>query len=324
MSHTDIKDKYHYDKREVEVFLQELYAIRKPIIEPITSGIMNTSFKIREATGRARLSVLRVYRKSHNRHARILREVALMEILRNVGLPVPEIKKNKQGEQISLFKTASDTYYAAVLAFLPGREIKISDATAIPAVARSHALMHQAVAENIPTVTNEYKSIVQWLESERNVALPKVTNPAVRSQIESLSKNVLSDIQRAKFAIGTLPRGLCHLDYDSDNIFIKGREVLGIVDFDDVAEVPFVLDLGFSLWWWCFYSPVKHRKQILSTYVAEYTKVLPLSETELALLPLFIRLRNATLLNLLFVNLKKQPNTASIHKAIRFDTWLQH
>jgi len=65
---------------------------------------------------------------------------------------------------------------------------------------------------------------------------------------------VTRDIKNNADEISCLPLGLVHLDYDSDNILIKGNKIAAILDFDDLSSQPFIADLGNSLWWWLFTS----------------------------------------------------------------------
>lgn len=121
--------------------------------------------------------------------------------------------------------------------------------------------------------------------------------------------------------IEVMPAGLCHLDYDSDNILETKGKVTGIVDFDDMQNTPFSLDLAFSLWWWCFYNR-KKRDFVFSTYLKQYESRRRLTKQEKSMILFFLRIRNFILLNLLFINLPSAVDVFSAKKALRFDAWI--
>lgn len=64
---------------------------------------------------------------------------------------------------------------------------------------------------------------------------------------EGIDSRLRAFLQRAKeYEVSLpseLPRGLCHLDYDTGNTLVNKNVVAAVLDFDDLALAPFVVCL---------------------------------------------------------------------------------
>jgi len=157
------------------------------------------------------------------------------------------------------------------------------------------------------------------------VALGKLQDfpeESVRMQLEDMYADLRTEYQKSEQRIGALPFATSHLDFDSSNILCDGDAITGVIDFDDIDDVPAVLDVGFSLWWWCFYNS-RSRDSLFDNYIESYDRVRSLSLEEKACLPLFMRIRNCILTCLLFINLPTKPRVSLIRRGIQFDVWLK-
>jgi Ser/Thr protein kinase RdoA (MazF antagonist) len=72
------------------------------------------------------------------------------------------------------------------------------------------------------------------------------------------------------------------------NVIAKDDRISGIIDFDDAAYSPCVLDLGYTLWDILFDKGEKDMR----SYLASYQQARTLSAPELEVLPQCIMSRN--------------------------------
>jgi Ser/Thr protein kinase RdoA (MazF antagonist) len=75
----------------------------------------------------------------------------------------------------------------------------------------------------------------------KQINLRRLEDDRLRSFLERASNYTLS-------LDNALPKGLCHLDYDTDNLLAKNSSVLAVLDFDDLAIAPFIVCLAYTLW----------------------------------------------------------------------------
>ena len=86
-----------------------------------------------------------------------------------------------------------------------------------------------------------------------------------------------------------LPQGVIHADLFPDNVFFRGKELTGLIDFYFACNDFLAYDIAVCMNAWCFESDnafnVTKAKLLLSNYQA--TK--PFSETEVSYLPTLCR-----------------------------------
>ncbi|HEY4512535.1 MAG TPA: phosphotransferase [Candidatus Paceibacterota bacterium] len=319
-THSNKKEKYIYNPDEV----RRLLAVEYPFIsieslDVIKKGIINTSIRVRDQNSNDYL--LRVYRSTRATKD-IERELNFCEKLIKSRLPIAKVSPNASQKKISMLRANKGVYPVALFSFLHGKHIQFVQHDLVSSVARTHAKMHK-IANRLETVKKpaNITTVMRWLEDEHLAAQKKIKNNGkYKNACAGIYTELIALYKTYKKDIGMLPVGLCHLDYDSDNILETRGVVTGIVDFDDIARVPFSLDLAFSLWWWCFHN-TKKRDEVFTRYIREYESQRRLTLKEKELILFFLRIRNFILLNLLFINLSKAVDVKSIKKAFRFDAW---
>ncbi|MEM6901963.1 MAG: phosphotransferase, partial [Pseudomonadota bacterium] len=86
-----------------------------------------------------------------------------------------------------------------------------------------------------------------------------------------------------------LPRGIIHADLFPDNVFFRKEEFSGVIDFYFACEDFFAYEIAICMNAWCFEPDISFNvtkaRQMLKTYQATR----PLSEAELAAIPLLAR-----------------------------------
>jgi len=86
-----------------------------------------------------------------------------------------------------------------------------------------------------------------------------------------------------------LPTGIIHADMFPDNVFFLREDVSGIIDFYFACTDILVYDLAICLNAWCFESDGSFNVTKAKLMISAYQRIRPLSEKELAALPVLAR-----------------------------------
>ena len=107
-----------------------------------------------------------------------------------------------------------------------------------------------------------------------------------------------------------LPRQVCHADLNPHNIVVSAHhlEVTGVLDFGDMVETPRACDLGVAA---AYQVDPEAPSESLADYVRAYTEVLPLTKSELRLIPVLTEARWLTTLCIASHRAKRQPENAA-------------
>ncbi len=303
----------------ISIFPQEVKTMKR-----FSSGIINESYLI-TFTDKSQ-KVLRIYALGR-KLAEAVREIKIMEKLRKKGIPIPEIYTIKSKKYLFFTDKNSKKRIALVMEFVPGSELKSSDHILIASCARTQAKMHTLLLKKRPSLKEGIQSttkIKRWMDKEITAALSNTNlEKGIRKEISERYQNIRREWNKNQDVFLKIPFGVVHFDYDSSNILIKDNTIRGIIDFDDITEAPLAVDLGFSLWWWIFFNLKKNSSEIAKSYIKSYSYTRRLTQQEIDLLPLIIRVRNMILLCLLFINNSpKKIQRNKINQALRLDELL--
>ncbi|HXQ53665.1 MAG TPA: homoserine kinase [Stellaceae bacterium] len=86
-----------------------------------------------------------------------------------------------------------------------------------------------------------------------------------------------------------LPAGVIHADLFPDNVFFRGNEVSGVIDFYFACTDFLAYDLAICLNAWCFESDFSFNVTKARLMLASYRAVRPIEAAEFAALPLLAR-----------------------------------
>lgn len=282
----------------------------------IKTGVENTSIFLKTNKGKF---VLRVYRRNNKTMGEIAQEVEFMNFLRNQGIPTPQIMLNLKGKLISQIKINKVAWNFILMEFVDGKHLISDQHSIIAEVSKYQALIHKAAgkfkkvekSKNLKDRINEFT--VQNKKAEKFLK-----NNYLWPDIRKIIIQTAQDAKRNFDEINSLPSGLVHLDYDSDNILTKRNKVMAILDFDDLSCQPFIMDLGNSLWWWLFTNKNNDLKLLYKKYLGGYQKYRRLSKKELLFLLLFIKMRNISIA-IFDINHDEKKSLKEWKKVLDFD-----
>ena len=197
----------------------------------------------------------------------------------------------------------------------------------IPQVARYQAALHLSAikfAESRKIPENFIGGLLDYFISEAaSTSISKVSKTRFWPEAKTIIDEIIEDVGGRLTKLNQLPHGLVHLDYDSDNILVTPSRVEGIIDFDDLSNLPFAVDLAYTLWWWAWTSRDKNSEQIVRKYMKYYQQGRRLRKNELSFLVLFMRLRSVAIGIILNAKKTKGITPAAAKQVIKFDQMIK-
>ena len=205
--------------------------------------------------------------------------LGLLDHLSERGVPCPLPVRAQDGEALRVLAGKP----AAVVTFLPGMWPRRVSPGHCAEVGRALAAMHLA-GEGYAGTRDNALSVGAWrplLES----AGPEVDR--VQMGLDVKLRRDLDEIETAWPE--DLPRGIIHADLFPDNVFFRGEELTGLIDFYFACRDFLVYDLAVCLNAWCFEADYSFNITKARRLVMEYARVRPMDQNEIAALPLLAR-----------------------------------
>ncbi len=253
---------------ELVAELAEMYGIDVWDYCEAKDGIENTTLIV---NGSLSKHVFRISRRGKKSTASIQAELDFMEYLHAHGIPVPQILPNNHNQLITEFQASGHNWQIIVMDHVRGEHVVKPTLKVLCDLATTQARMHTLAASYTDNTTNVRR--IHVLEEREFIPLIEQA---------SLSHELQMFLQRGagySFSLDDLtnvPTGLCHLDYDEQNILIYKDSISAVLDFDDLSIVPYAVCLAYTLWHVYDQSGV----EALSTYLSAYEQLRPLSQEE--------------------------------------------
>lgn len=263
------------DDDALEAFLSE-YDLGPPTsCKGIAEGVENSNYLLQTERGNY---ILTLYEK------RVKRDdlpffLGLMEHLSAAGLRCPLPIRGRDGAVIRELCGRP----AAIISFLQGISTKRVLPDHCRQVGEALAKLHTAGASFKLTRTNAL-SLEGWR--------PLFT--ATRDRADEVRTGLAASIERDLADItarwpGDLPRGVIHADLFPDNVLFVADQLSGMIDFYFACNDFYAYDLAICLNAWCFERDLSFNATKAKQLVGAYSRVRPLGEREIAMLPLLAR-----------------------------------
>jgi homoserine kinase type II len=255
--------------------LLEQYDIGQPLsFKGIAEGIENSNFYLQTDRG---AFILTLYEKRV--HAEDLPFfIGLMEHLAKHGVHCPLPVKTRDGKALVTLNRRS----AAIVTFLTGIALRRPDATHCAAAARALAGLHKA-QDGFAMVRRNALGPSGW----RPLAEAIHDADRIEDGLTHLINGSLDEVVAGWPA--HLPGGVIHADFFPDNVLFVGNEVGGVIDFYFACNDAFVYDLAIMLNSWCFELDGSFNITKGQALINAYRQQRPLSEDEIAALPVLMR-----------------------------------
>ncbi len=237
----------------------------------IAEGVENSNYSLRTTTGDF---ILTLYEKRVD-PAELPWFIGLMDHLAHHGLACPTPVRGRDGEALRSLAGR----HAAITTFLPGvwpRRVRVAHCGPVGAAL---AELHRAGADYAPTRTNALGPH-GWM--------PLLDR--ARARADEIQLGLAADLDQALRGIlaawpSDLPRGHIHADLFPDNVFFLDDKLSGLIDFYFAATDLLAYDIAVCLNAWCFEADFSFNVTKSRALLSAYGTVRPLSENEVAALP---------------------------------------
>jgi homoserine kinase type II len=241
----------------------------------IAEGVENSNFLLEAEAGQF---ILTLYER-RTRPEDLPFFLGLMEHLAAKGIACPTPIHAKDG--LALRSLCGKP--AAMVSFLKGVSARTIKPVHCQELGRALAQFHLAGADFKMTRANAL-SVSGWrplFEGSRSGA------DAVAPGLESLIGAELDRLESEWPK--NLPQGVIHADLFPDNVFFLGEALSGLIDFYFACTDMLTYDIAVCLNAWCFEKDLSFNATKARLLLGAYEKVRPLSDAEVAALPLLCR-----------------------------------
>jgi homoserine kinase type II len=205
--------------------------------------------------------------------------IGLMDHLAHQGVACPTPVRARDGEALRELCGRP----AAIVTFLNGMWPRRIDPTHCAGLGGALARLHLAGA-SFPMVRPNDLSVAGW-----HRLFQSCTERAGELQ-EGLADELAAELAFLAAAWPReLPTGVIHADLFPDNVFFRGRELSGLIDFYFACTDFLAYDIAICLNAWCFEPDLSFNVTKARLLVREYQATRPLAASELAALPLLAR-----------------------------------
>lgn len=252
------------------------YDIGMPLVfKGIAEGVENSNFYLQTDRG---AFIVTLYEK-RVRTKDLPFFLGLMEHLAEKGVSCPQPVRSRGGDQSFVLNGRS----GAILTFLNGVSLRKPESPHCAAAGRALAELHRAGSDFALRRPNALGP-----EGWRELAdATHARADAVERNLSALIGEALADLIRDW--PGDLPGGVIHADLFPDNVLFMQEKVSGLIDFYFACDDMYAYDLAVTLNSWCFESDGAYNVTKSRALIAAYQSGRPLTEAEIAALPLLMR-----------------------------------
>ncbi len=241
----------------------------------IAEGIENSNFLLTMSSG---AYILTLYEKRVDPRD-LPFFLGLLDHLATGGVACPVPVRARDGEALRDLAGRR----AAIVTFLPGMWPRRVTPEHCAEVGRALAEMHLAG--------------MSFDGTRRNALSAHAWRPLLNSagaEVDQVQMGLMSKLQHDLDEIEAgwpddLPTGVIHADLFPDNVFFRGNELTGLIDFYFACTDILAYDLGICLNAWCFEDDTSFNITKARRLVQGYHKVRPLDDAEVRALPLLAR-----------------------------------
>lgn len=272
----------------------ESYDLQLVAYKSAQSGIENCTLFVDTSKGNY---VLRIYRQDKKTNEAIIAEFDFVQYLSKHAIPVAPAIKNLNGHYVTYYSE----WQAILMLYVGGTHAALYDTDLIMQLATTQANMHLLAATyTTPPALQRRLTILK-----DTYFLPKVDMTTVCSEAQPLLDRA------ARYAVtlpSGLPAGVCHMDYDVNNILVNdNHDIAAVLDFDDATLAPFAACLGYTLW----DIMSQEDKGLVDDYLAIYMSVRSMTKAELDIIGSVMLFRHYMITALIALDGDMDAETAS-------------
>ncbi|ESQ77252.1 homoserine kinase [Asticcacaulis sp. AC402] len=247
-------------------------------LEGIEEGVSNTNFKVETTSGLYALTLF----ESATPWDDLPWFMDYTLYLDRKGYPAPGPALKRDGSSLGEINGKP----CALIRWLPGRWPRNPDVRHAASAGEYLARLH-LVGGDFPQIRGNSMGIDMWPN------LIARCDPAAAGSPRALA--ILEDFRQELALLQQewpqdLPKGAIHADYFTDNVLMnEDGQVTGVIDYYYACTDFYAYDLAVALNAWGFTPGGQPMPEMIHAFAAAYNVLRPLSEAEVAALPLFAR-----------------------------------
>jgi homoserine kinase type II len=240
-------------------------------LKGISAGIENTNYFVYTTAGRY---VLTLFEKLTA--AELPFYLGLMAHLADHGIPSARPLPDRSGSLLGELKGKP----AALVSFLPGKDVKRPSATHCTAVGTMLARIHLAG-----------QSYASRMDNPRGLQWWRDVTPEIVRFLSPAEATLLSDEVgfQSRLRLGDLPRGAIHADLFRDNALFEGSRISGVIDFYFACTDTFLYDVAICVNDWCVAHDGRIDETRARALLEAYSATRPYVEAEHGAWPAMLR-----------------------------------
>ena len=240
-------------------------------LQGISAGIENTNYFVFTTAGRY---VLTLFEKLTATELPFY--LGLMAHLADHGVPSARPLPNRSGNLLGELNGKP----AALVSFLPGRDVSEPQAVHCAAVGTMLARIHLA-GQSYGTRMDNPRGLKWWRE-----VVPELLRFLEPDEAQLLRSEV--DFQ-SRVSFDSLPRGAVHADLFRDNVLFEGTRISGVIDFYFACTDVLLYDVAICVNDWCVTAEGALDERQASAVLIAYQAVRPLTRDEPGAWPAMLR-----------------------------------
>jgi homoserine kinase type II len=240
-------------------------------LEGIPAGIENTNYFVTTTQGRF---VLTLFEKLQSRELPFY--LNLMAHLSGHGIPSPRPFASRGGELLGDLNGKP----AALVSFLPGRDVSAPSAELCSQVGAMLARIHVAGSSYRGKMNNP-RGPVWW-----KAVMPEIIPFLGAEDVALLEEEVRF---QSRYRLQELPRGAIHADLFRDNVLIENGRISGVIDFYFACTDALLYDVAITVNDWCLASNGALEAKRAAALLDAYRGVRPFTAGESGAWPVMLR-----------------------------------
>jgi len=269
-------------------------------LEGIEEGVSNTNFKVETTTGLYALTLFEAATPQDD----LPWFMDYTLYLDRKGYPAPGPALKRDGSSLGVINGKA----CALIRWLPGRWPRNPDTRHAASAGEYLAKLH-LVGGDFPEIRVNSMGPHVWPHLIERCAPRAATSPRAQAILADLRAELrflehhwpklpLPTVRStpgayppsSSVAVGQLPYGAIHADYFTDNVLMNDDgEVTGVIDYYYACTDFYAYDLAVALNAWGFTPGGQPLPEMIRAFARAYAATRPLSEVEIAALPLFAR-----------------------------------
>ncbi|WP_141499611.1 phosphotransferase [Paenibacillus luteus] len=283
-----------FNKDQLFEAISPFYSIGKPVQTRFLSNGLNDTYAVDTDCGKY---ILRIYKHQWRTESAIRFELDLLTYLNNRMLPISYPIAREDGEWLTELDAPEGKRYAVLFTYADG--IGKVDASTSATFGTSVAQLHLAMDHYTPKHERFELDTKHLLDEPLRQLLPFLQHRAADAQlVQEIADRLKLRLTAASGS--TYNWGACHGDLHGWNVFHQEDGSLTHFDFDCCGIGWRAYDLSVFLWDRVHGNPdsSSFEDECWRRFLEAYTKERALSEEDLAIIPVFVAVRQIWLMGL--------------------------